>query len=283
MGGVTLTVSDFRFGFLVLTFKIRVCVCLCVRYVTELLHYDWTGENNAASGDQAIHNRDLDWLHQSDGENQSFCWSLIMEFEPVTHVTSDLWFQWLLPRWRSRLWVLATSSVEPSIWRKKSSACLDHRQDEVSALPVSSLTRFNLVGCFVLTSCFCAVLSAMIRGATDVENFVVRDYSEDEVEKVLEQFFSSLKNWKQLFQMCIAFLTKVKPCDWSMSVKIKAISFPIEIVNVLVLLMWRDMLHVSPRIFLAEMVIMVLMVSGDSLLFFSWNCFKFKDSDLVHT
>lgn len=73
MGGVTLTVSDFRFGFLVLTFKIRVCVCLCVRYVTELLHYDWTGENNAASGDQAIHNRDLDWLHQSDGENQSFC------------------------------------------------------------------------------------------------------------------------------------------------------------------------------------------------------------------
>lgn len=34
----------------------------------------------------------------------------------------------------------------------------------------------------------------MIRGATDVENFVVRDYSEDEVEKVLEQFFSSLKN-----------------------------------------------------------------------------------------
>lgn len=64
----------------------------------------------------------------------------------------------------------------------------------MSALPVSSLTRFNLVGCFVLTSCFCAVLSAMIRGATDVENFVVRDYSEDEVEKVLEQFFSSLKN-----------------------------------------------------------------------------------------
>lgn len=69
MGGVTLTVSDFRFGFLVLTFKIRVCVC----YVTELLHCDWTGENNAASGDRAIHNRDLNWLRQSDGENQSFC------------------------------------------------------------------------------------------------------------------------------------------------------------------------------------------------------------------
>lgn len=29
MGGVTLTVSDFRFGFLVLTFKIRVCVFVC--------------------------------------------------------------------------------------------------------------------------------------------------------------------------------------------------------------------------------------------------------------
>lgn len=64
----------------------------------------------------------------------------------------------------------------------------------MSTLPVSSLTRFNLVGCFMLTSCFCAVLSAMIRGAADVENFVVRDYSEDEVEKVLEEFFSSLKN-----------------------------------------------------------------------------------------
>uniref|UniRef100_A0A3Q2VB61 2'-deoxynucleoside 5'-phosphate N-hydrolase 1 n=1 Tax=Haplochromis burtoni TaxID=8153 RepID=A0A3Q2VB61_HAPBU len=35
------------------------------------------------------------------------------------------------------------------------------------------------------------ILSAMIRGATDVENFVVRDYSKDEVEKVLEQFFKS--------------------------------------------------------------------------------------------
>lgn len=33
----------------------------------------------------------------------------------------------------------------------------------------------------------------MIRGADDGELFVVRDYSEDEVEKVLEEFFNSLK------------------------------------------------------------------------------------------
>ncbi|XP_030604285.1 5-hydroxymethyl-dUMP N-hydrolase [Archocentrus centrarchus] len=37
------------------------------------------------------------------------------------------------------------------------------------------------------------ILSAMIRGAADGENFVVRDYSEDEVETVLEEFFSGLK------------------------------------------------------------------------------------------
>ncbi|KAM6916113.1 5-hydroxymethyl-dUMP N-hydrolase [Xenentodon cancila] len=36
-------------------------------------------------------------------------------------------------------------------------------------------------------------LSAMIRGAADGEHFLVRDYSEDEVENVLEEFFSSLK------------------------------------------------------------------------------------------
>jgi len=33
----------------------------------------------------------------------------------------------------------------------------------------------------------------MIRGATDGDQFVVTDYSEDEVEKVLEEFFFSLK------------------------------------------------------------------------------------------
>ncbi|XP_060943571.1 2'-deoxynucleoside 5'-phosphate N-hydrolase 1 [Limanda limanda] len=36
------------------------------------------------------------------------------------------------------------------------------------------------------------VLSAMIRGAADGERFVVSDYTEDELEKVLDQFFNTL-------------------------------------------------------------------------------------------
>lgn len=38
-----------------------------------------------------------------------------------------------------------------------------------------------------------AGLSAMIRGADDGEHFVVRDYHEDELENVLEEFFKNLK------------------------------------------------------------------------------------------
>ncbi|XP_020501814.1 5-hydroxymethyl-dUMP N-hydrolase [Labrus bergylta] len=36
-------------------------------------------------------------------------------------------------------------------------------------------------------------LSAMIRGADDGNLFVVRDYSEDELENILEEFFNNLK------------------------------------------------------------------------------------------
>ena len=36
--------------------------------VTELLCCDWTGEDATAVGDKAIHDRDVDWLRQSDGE-----------------------------------------------------------------------------------------------------------------------------------------------------------------------------------------------------------------------
>ncbi|XP_056266812.1 2'-deoxynucleoside 5'-phosphate N-hydrolase 1 isoform X3 [Pseudoliparis swirei] len=36
-------------------------------------------------------------------------------------------------------------------------------------------------------------LSAMIRGAEDGDRFVVKDYREDEVENVLEEFFNCLK------------------------------------------------------------------------------------------
>lgn len=38
-----------------------------------------------------------------------------------------------------------------------------------------------------------AGLSAMIRGADNSDSFVVRDYCEDEIEKVLEDFFSNQK------------------------------------------------------------------------------------------
>ncbi|XP_070697392.1 5-hydroxymethyl-dUMP N-hydrolase [Pempheris klunzingeri] len=37
------------------------------------------------------------------------------------------------------------------------------------------------------------ILSAMIRGADDGEQFVVSDYGEDEVEEVLDEFFCRLK------------------------------------------------------------------------------------------
>lgn len=37
--------------------------------------------------------------------------------------------------------------------------------------------------------CVCAGLSAMIRGADDGDAFTVRDYGEDELEEVLDEFF----------------------------------------------------------------------------------------------
>ncbi|KAF3841603.1 hypothetical protein F7725_023554 [Dissostichus mawsoni] len=45
------------------------------------------------------------------------------------------------------------------------------------------------VTCAELT---CTGLSAMIRGADDGERFLVRDYSEQEVESVLAEFFSKI-------------------------------------------------------------------------------------------
>ncbi|XP_005747467.1 5-hydroxymethyl-dUMP N-hydrolase isoform X3 [Pundamilia nyererei] len=99
------------------------------------------GENNAASGDQAIHNRDLDWLRQSD-----------VVVAEVTQPSLGVGYE-----------------LGRAVDMKKKIFCLFR--------PSSG-----------------RILSAMIRGATDVKNFVVRDYSEDEVEKVLEQFFCSLKN-----------------------------------------------------------------------------------------
>lgn len=36
--------------------------------VTELLCFPRTGEEALAGGDRAIHDRDVDWLQQSDGD-----------------------------------------------------------------------------------------------------------------------------------------------------------------------------------------------------------------------
>ncbi|KAL3971587.1 hypothetical protein ACER0C_024936 [Sarotherodon galilaeus] len=99
------------------------------------------GENNAASGDRAIHDRDLDWLHQSD-----------VVVAEVTQPSLGVGYE-----------------LGRAVDMKKKVFCLFR--------PSSG-----------------RILSAMIRGAANVENFVVRDYSENEVEKVLEEFFSSLKN-----------------------------------------------------------------------------------------
>ncbi|MEQ2169703.1 hypothetical protein GOODEAATRI_028000, partial [Goodea atripinnis] len=63
-------------------------------------------------------------------------------------------------------------------------------EDAVRSLPA----QVALIGCCqVVNFCLPPALSAMIRGAADGERFLVRDYSEDELEKILEEFFSSLK------------------------------------------------------------------------------------------
>ncbi|XP_042339278.1 2'-deoxynucleoside 5'-phosphate N-hydrolase 1, partial [Plectropomus leopardus] len=108
--------------------------------VTELLCCDWTGEDAAAAGDRAIHDRDVDWLRQSD-----------VVVAEVTQPSLGVGYE-----------------LGRAVDMKKKIFCL---------FRPSSGRR----------------LSAMIRGAEDGELFVVKDYSEDEVENVLEEFFSKLK------------------------------------------------------------------------------------------
>ena len=54
------------------------------------------------------------------------------------------------------------------------------------------MISFSLPSVALLSSPVSPVLSAMIRGAEDGSQFHVRDYSEEEVERILEEFFSSL-------------------------------------------------------------------------------------------
>ncbi|MED6253226.1 2'-deoxynucleoside 5'-phosphate N-hydrolase 1 [Ataeniobius toweri] len=100
-----------------------------------------TGEEGTTGDDRDIHDRDVDWLQQSD-----------VVVAEVTQPSLGVGYE--LGR-----------AVD---MKKKKMLCLFR--------PSSGRT-----------------LSAMIRGAADGERFLVRDYSEDELEKILEEFFSSLK------------------------------------------------------------------------------------------
>ncbi|XP_044069497.1 2'-deoxynucleoside 5'-phosphate N-hydrolase 1 [Siniperca chuatsi] len=99
-----------------------------------------TDRGEDAAGDRAIHDRDVDWLRQSD--------VIVAE---VTQPSLGVGYE-----------------LGRAVDMKKKIFCLFR--------PSSGRS-----------------LSAMIRGADDGELFVVRDYSEDEVENVLEEFFSGLK------------------------------------------------------------------------------------------
>ncbi|XP_040905095.1 2'-deoxynucleoside 5'-phosphate N-hydrolase 1 [Toxotes jaculatrix] len=98
------------------------------------------GEDASAAGDKFIHDRDMDWLQQSDAV--------------VAEVT------------------------QPSLG-------VGYELGQVVAMKKKTLCLFRPSSG--------RALSAMIRGADDGEWFVVRDYQEDEVENVLEEFFNTLK------------------------------------------------------------------------------------------
>ncbi|XP_038586226.1 2'-deoxynucleoside 5'-phosphate N-hydrolase 1-like [Micropterus salmoides] len=98
------------------------------------------GEDAAAAGDRAIHDRDLDWLRQSD-----------VVVAEVTQPSLGVGYE-----------------LGRAVSMKKKILCLFR--------PASGRN-----------------LSAMIRGADDGDLFVVKDYSEDEVENVLQEFFNDLK------------------------------------------------------------------------------------------
>uniref|UniRef100_A0A3Q3W7C8 2'-deoxynucleoside 5'-phosphate N-hydrolase 1 n=1 Tax=Mola mola TaxID=94237 RepID=A0A3Q3W7C8_MOLML len=100
-----------------------------------------TGEDVSAGGDRAIHDRDMDWLQQSE--------------------------------------VIVAEVTQPSLGvGYELGRAVDMKKKIFLYLPPLPV---------------CVGLSAMIRGADDGELFMVRDYSEDELENVLEKFFSDLK------------------------------------------------------------------------------------------
>ncbi|XP_034538413.1 2'-deoxynucleoside 5'-phosphate N-hydrolase 1 [Notolabrus celidotus] len=101
------------------------------------------GEAAAEVGDKFIHDRDVDWLRQSD-----------VVVAEVTQPSLGVGYE-----------------LGRAIDMRKKIFCLFR--------PSSGRS-----------------LSAMIRGADDGELFVVRDYSEGEIESILEEFFNKLKSMK---------------------------------------------------------------------------------------
>ncbi|KAM6922353.1 5-hydroxymethyl-dUMP N-hydrolase isoform 1-T1 [Lycodopsis pacificus] len=99
------------------------------------------GEDAASGGDRIIHDRDVDWLQQSD-----------VVVAEVTNPSLGVGYE------LGRAVAMETKNI----------LCL---------FRPSSGRR----------------LSAMIRGADDGDQFVVKDYREEEVENVLEEFFIHLK------------------------------------------------------------------------------------------
>ncbi|AWP14712.1 putative 2'-deoxynucleoside 5'-phosphate N-hydrolase 1 isoform 4 [Scophthalmus maximus] len=108
--------------------------------VTELMSCHWSGEDASAAGDRFIHDRDVNWLRQSD--------------------------------------VVVAEVTQPSLG-------VGYELGRVVDMKKKTLCLFRPSSA--------RVLSAMIRGADDGERFVVRDYGEDEVDEVLEEFFNALK------------------------------------------------------------------------------------------
>ncbi|KAI3362880.1 hypothetical protein L3Q82_001918 [Scortum barcoo] len=106
-----------------------------------------------ATGDRGIHDRDVEWLRRSD--------------------------------------VVVAEVTQPSLGVGYELGHAVHMKKKILCLFRPSSGRLDIK--VILTPPPPAGLSAMIRGAEDGEMFEVRNYSEDEVENVLEEFFNKLK------------------------------------------------------------------------------------------
>ncbi|XP_056266811.1 2'-deoxynucleoside 5'-phosphate N-hydrolase 1 isoform X2 [Pseudoliparis swirei] len=129
--------------------------------LTEHVSSSEISERGEAGGDRAVHHRDVDWLRQSDGESDTDQCS-----DQESTLTSDLCL------------VVVAEVTQPSLG-------VGYELGRAVAMETKVLCLFRPASG--------RSLSAMIRGAEDGDRFVVKDYREDEVENVLEEFFNCLK------------------------------------------------------------------------------------------